>query len=323
MYLLWHRDYSLTSLSWQGSTPVRQDILDLFHKHCPKARLDVVNRDRNGYELDELLLSSPQLHRLEMAIYFKRSSPPDGPGQTELQTLKQYLMRGNSVKVLHLRFIPKHGGLDDEVEGTLNFHWSAGDQFPALEEFTWRGLVAYDFSLAQCRAWTRCMDWSELRKLSLMQPSSMHFFEHMTGKLPGLVDLSLEKLSFDHHELEDEEHGISIMSAFLGSIKALEALRLGGSRLKKLILPVLTCHGKSLESLVLEIQDLTQDWPRETYMTILQQAPNLCYMNVRVVTSNFEGVVGHTAEWRSSKQVWTPQEKFDSLSNSSLILPTR
>jgi hypothetical protein len=119
--------------------------------------------------MDCLLLSSPQLHSLRLNVYFDAPYVlPFVNGPSELQMLTQCLIRGNSIKVLHITLeyddktlygkTPSSLGVQSWEDGPFNFHWQDGDRFPALEECRWSGRTEYVFSEQQFNMWHRCMD---------------------------------------------------------------------------------------------------------------------------------------------------------------------
>jgi hypothetical protein len=166
----------LTKSSWDTNIPIPEPVLNVFHTTHATACLYVTNRLRERKPLDRLLLSSPQLHSLQMNVYFDLVGVcPIVEGSSELQILRRYLMQGDSIKGLHLALedVNKHSsrtafsgpGIQDWEHGPLNFHWADGDAFPALEAWSWSGSTRYVYSEQQLDMWRRCMDWGQLRSL--------------------------------------------------------------------------------------------------------------------------------------------------------------
>jgi hypothetical protein len=60
----------LTNASWDTNILVPKPVLNIFHTAHATARLHVTNRSRERKPLDPLFLSSPQLHSLQMNVYF-------------------------------------------------------------------------------------------------------------------------------------------------------------------------------------------------------------------------------------------------------------
>lgn len=74
--------------------------------------------------MDQLLLSSPQLHPLQMNICFDPVDVcPLISGRSELQILKNCLIQGNSIKTLRLAL--------EDVE--RNLYWSTPEQLVGLD----------------------------------------------------------------------------------------------------------------------------------------------------------------------------------------------
>jgi hypothetical protein len=80
-----------------------ESVLESFHATHPTARLHVANCTRDRKPMNRLLLPSQQLHSLETNVYFEAADVcPHVDGRSEFQMLKKCLMRGNTIKVLHL-----------------------------------------------------------------------------------------------------------------------------------------------------------------------------------------------------------------------------
>jgi hypothetical protein len=280
--------------------------------------------------LDRILLSSPQLHALDTNIYCKRPYRPNGTGITELQLLKQYLIHGNSVKILRFGFEDMSPQLlkDDVVranmskwhDGPLNFHWEDGDHFPALEEFNLRAAmeynVEYEFSTAQCEAWVCCMDWSRLRKLDLgPRHTSLHLFQLLTGKVAQLKSLSVAVFDWASPE-KSVDHGLQLFLGFLRKITGLKEIRLQCQRLTAILQTLLSQHGHSLVSLNLQRIGATQKWSKETFVEVLRKAPKLVYLRV-YESPRGKGEVNVEGRWAGSEVKWPPHEKYGRIKRRS------
>ena len=59
---------ALETLTWSTWLPITSQILNCLHEAQSSARLVAIALDRNDLPLDELLLSSPQLHTLDIKL---------------------------------------------------------------------------------------------------------------------------------------------------------------------------------------------------------------------------------------------------------------
>jgi hypothetical protein len=84
-------------------------LLASFHEHCPKAQLTVSNMLRTKYP-DGLLPTSPQLHSLNTKLFCNSdvNDNRDSSAFEELQSLQQYVIKGNRIKHLRVVFCPAH-----------------------------------------------------------------------------------------------------------------------------------------------------------------------------------------------------------------------
>lgn len=247
-------------------------------------------------------------------------------GHSELQILKDCIMAGNSLKILHLYFKAAHPegkayspddfgykfkDWDGVVEGPMNFHWLDSDRFPALEDLQ----IDYDrFYLTrdQCDMWVQCMDWSKLRRLDVEEGVPPHLFKALTGKVPQLKSLAFGTwpvyvpVDWEWHCLDS-----SIIERFLGGILALEHINFEGHDFLEFTetLPIiLKQQGSSLKKLSLRCHaSNTITWWGEEYNELLSKAPNLLFFNADMLRQT---VSGH---WAESGLMLTPQDKFDSL----------
>lgn len=309
----------LMFLSWNTTIPIPPGCLDTFHRLHPTTQLHVESRKRDGRSLDRHLLSSPQLHSLDIDIYCKRPYRNNGTGKAELQFLKQYLMEGQSIKILCLGFETITAQLrDDDVrntwpDGPINFHWAEGDHFPALKELTLRGMVQYEWTVEQCEAWIRCMDWSQLRKLDLGQGGNfrqLHWFRLFTAKLPQLKSFAVQVFHWYEGTIHDQgdEPDLPHFKKFLLAIRGLEDIRLECAQFEAILVTLLSQHGHSLTSMNLSRVGAKQQWTKKDYMDLLRKAPKLAYLEFHESppgkrATNVEG------KWLGSEVQWAPQEK--------------
>ena len=91
---------ALETLTWSTWLPITSPILNCLHEAHPSARLVAITLERNDLPLDELLLSSPQLHTLDVklsALYDKNFRKQ--MVKSEAQRLKSLLIQGSSLKI--------------------------------------------------------------------------------------------------------------------------------------------------------------------------------------------------------------------------------
>ncbi|XP_014551474.1 hypothetical protein COCVIDRAFT_112878 [Bipolaris victoriae FI3] len=306
---------NLQSLSWDTNIPVPEPVLDVFHTTHATARLHVTNCLRERKPLDRLLLSSPQLHSLQMNVYFDLVGVcPVIRGSSELQILKRCLMQGNSIKVLHLALenVDKYLygsavsglGIQDWENGLLNFHWQVGDRFPALEEWGWSGSTHYVYSEQQLDMWRRCMDWTQLRVLDFGDHplTSMLPFPSLTGHVPRLNSLAVFISAQKQDDMHEPTRTIPIFEEFLCSVLALKKLRLTWSFIPDCLSTILELQGHSLRQLELYHPRSGTTWDQHRYIEILTKAPQLHHLRVRHLSSqgptvDFQGTwYGHAID---------------------------
>lgn len=304
-------------LSWNTTIPIPPGCLDTFHRLHPTTQLHVESREQDGRSLDRHLLSSPQLHSLDINIYCKRPYRLNGTGKTELQFVKQYLVQGQSIKILRFEFKTITAQLrDDDVrntwpDGPINFHWAEGDRFPALKELTLRGMVQYEWTVEQCEAWIRCMDWSQLRKLDLGQSiRQLHWFRLLTKKVPQLKSFSVAV--FDWYAAGDDQgdkHDLAHFKKFLLAIRGLEEIRLECAEFEAVLVTLLSQHGHSLTSINLHRVGAKQQWTKKDYVDLLEKAPKLAFLAYQ---ENPPGKDATDVEgkWLGLEVQWAPQEKY-------------
>jgi hypothetical protein len=149
---------NLHSLTWNTHRAVHPNLIKLLQELHPSAKLHVILRHRKLTSLSSTLLSSPQLHSLDVAMYCIRSIMTRC--HSELAFIQSCL--GNSLKVLRLSVIQpstyedcaKIIDWDSVQEGVMNFDWQIDDQIPALEELTLQ-YESYDLDPAHCNMWAQ------------------------------------------------------------------------------------------------------------------------------------------------------------------------
>lgn len=299
-----------------------RDSLTLFHRTHPSARLDVVYRNRQYTPIDCALLSSPQLHALDVSVYYNNGT---ASGSNELETLKKCLIKGNSVKVLRLGFegvwLPhKYNENDPRVRfqdwesvtfGRLNFSWQKGDRFPALEELKIQ-YCRYEFTPDNCNMWAQVMDWSKLCKLNLNKGSPRNLFAALQDQVPNLRYLKFGIWNYNpgysNWGLDPLDTGLPILSAFIASITALRELNFKTYAYEDFMatLPIMLEHqGRHMKKLKINCQAYGMNaWEVEQYLEVFEKAPDLEYLKAIIKQGILEGT------WEGRTRALNPWEKF-------------
>jgi hypothetical protein len=229
-----------------------------------------------------------------MNVYFEAAYVcPFVDGCSELQMLKDCLIQGNSIKVLHLAFEDVEKSLhwqtlqslslDSWEDGPLNFHWQDGDRFPALEEWRWTGRTEYIYSTHQMEMWQQCMDWTQLRTLDFgFQPiTTMLPFKTLAGNVPQLNSLTVAISHFHDPDLQDPLCVVPIFGDFLSSIVALQILRLDWAFISESLPVVLHHQGPHLRELGICYVNQSNSWDRDQCIDVLTKAPQLCHLRIQ------------------------------------------
>lgn len=272
--------------------------------------------------MDRLLLSSPQLHSLQMNVYFEASGVcPFVDGRNEFQIPKSCLLQGNSIKVLHLALEDVDKGLYWKTlpslgvhcweDGPLNFRWQDGDRFPALQEWRWSGRTEYVYSTQHLEMWRRCMDWRQLRVLDFgTQPiTSMLPFESLASHVPQLAHLAVAISSHQGPDMREPARVVPIFENFLHSITALKILRLEWEFMPSYLPIILHHQGPSLRELDLCYVSNSNPWDRSQCIEVLTKAPRLCYLRVQTNTPP-NPTVDLQGRWYDYTINSSPSEKY-------------
>jgi hypothetical protein len=243
--------------------------------------------------MDCLLLSSPQLHSLRLNVYFDAPYVhPSVNGPSELQILKQCLIRGNSIKVLHIALeyvdkmlygkTPSSLGVQSWEDGPLNFHWQDGDRFPALEEWRWSGRTEYVFSEQQFNMWHRCMNWDQLRTLDFgFQPiTTMLPFKSLAGRVQRLNRLSVAISSYHDADQRNAGSDILILEEFLHNVESLQKLKLRWRFLDDSLPMILHHQGHCIQELDIWYDHDSDPWDHNRGIDLLTQAPQLQFLRI-------------------------------------------
>ena len=200
---------ALETLTWSTWLPITSQILNCLHEAHPSARLVAIALDRNDLPLDELLLSSPQLHTLDIklsVLYDKNFRKP--MGKSEAQHLKSLLIQGSSLKVLKLQFEKiKHGSKaarnrlqcygPSELD-PVSFRFQEEEMMPTLEEltlggaFNWQYADRWRMERNAIAEWRAHQDWSAMKKLDLRLDYGDHMLSGLTGSVPCLQSLKIK-----------------------------------------------------------------------------------------------------------------------------------
>lgn len=200
---------ALETLTWSTWLPITSPILNCLHEAHPSARLVAIALERNDLPLDELLLSSPQLHTLDIklsVLYDKNFRKP--MGKSEAQHLKSLLIQGSSLKVLKLQFEKiKHGSKaarnrlqcygPSELD-PVSFRFQEEEMMPTLEEltlggaFNWQYADRWRMERNAIAEWRAHQDWSAMKKLDLRLDHGDYMLSGLTGSVPCLQSLKIK-----------------------------------------------------------------------------------------------------------------------------------
>jgi hypothetical protein len=325
----------LQSLSWNLHLPIPLSALQNINELHPLAQLHVKNRARRfPIPLPQSLLSYPQLHTLDVSVYYVGRI--SGPTYSELQILKNCLIYGGSVKILRLtttsslQGVPAGFNTDDDPghslhnwegveEGPVNFHWQDHDCFPPLEELK-LGYNQYDLSLEQCQMWIKCMDWSKMRKLDLGKGAPEHLFKTLAGEVPHLESLTfgiwpyygLDQSSWDCRDM-------TIIARFAESIISLKELSVEVFDYNDFV-GVMTIVARSLGHSLLRLHVYcvgwnSVKWTEEQFVNLLADFPNLIDLDMELRWQNVKGC------WRALGAV-TAQGKYESMTIFEKYMPS-
>ncbi len=302
----------LQSLTWKTNHVVGPSFASLLYELHPSAKLRLILRDRKATPLSRVLLSSPQLHTLEIENYYDY----DGRTRyTELPFIKECL--NPSLRILRLDFAGLNYG---ERTGFVHwryvrpspwhFEWQKGDQFGPLEELRLKH-DQYDFSRENCQLWARITSWSKLQRLDLGMGSPRFFFESLTGRAVNLKYLKfwISPARNRPCDLHPFSVGFPILAKFLSSITALRELDFGGHDIEEFepaLDLILENTGRNLRKLILQcITYGMAPWKEEKYVEILERTPGLGFFRASIKDDKVEG------SWIGSKRYLSAWEKYD------------
>lgn len=144
----------LETFCWSNSCLVPKGILEIIYQRHSGAKLVNTSDERGSNPLDEAMLSSPQLHTLDIGVnyVFDRNRNPNRPpnsqthyGICEIPELKRYFMRGGNLKVLRLSIIELEADsaaagamrirCSESESGDTQIRFSRNHIFPASGDF--------------------------------------------------------------------------------------------------------------------------------------------------------------------------------------------
>jgi hypothetical protein len=325
---------NLQALTWSVNCEPPPVMLDLFHELHPSAHLHFILRNRKFQPLSCSLLSSPQLHTLDTEIH---TTIPDGTGPPLSETSFIKSILPPSLLVLRLATLEIDGSVQRAQFGewesvkcnVSNSDIQPGDRSHALVELALRQDT---FGLIQ-KSWARATSWERLQWLDLPEGVSPRFIASLTNRATNLkylrfyIDLRTHWSPYRNgtwttYPLGD---GLSILASFLASIKSLHSLDFGVKNvdtLTKYVRVMLQSLDGSLKSLTLTDMggedhsgpiDYTPGmlaWDTEHYMEVLELAPALEHLDVRIGTvdtfvGNWTGEQCHAdaeKKWKTAKK---------------------
>jgi hypothetical protein len=253
--------------------------MDIIHSR-PSVRLGIINLERNE-PLDVVPLMSAQLHSVDYNIRYDDF----GSQRSELPIFRDLLVQARNLKVLILhmdQFGRAPGNFYDATP--LNLQFRENDRLPALEELTLDCYDIYDLSHEHCMLWTKCMDWSFLRKLDLDKGCPHYLLEALTGKVPELKSLAF---GFPHYRDSASTWNfddLNFLISFLGSIDGLEEVKINAwddgayGQIRPFLLEK---HGKSLKHLNAEYKGVG-GWNGEDIARLYESSPDLMSLSTVV-----------------------------------------
>ena len=302
----------LRSLTWSTHHAVRPEAIALLHKAHPSAKLHISYHHRHLTPLSRTLLSSPQLHTLDIALL--RAYPEHhNPEYNELQFIKECV--GPSLRIVRFKscslydYQTRHFAQWESVKsGPMQFDWQEGDRWGPLEELFLQDDL-FELTLENCDLWARVTSWDQLQRLDLDVGAPRWFFASLTDRA---VNLKYLKFWVAHgrnseSDLHPLEIGLPIYTRFLSSIKALRELQFGAlytPDFEAVLSASLGNTGESLRRLTIQCNCFDLQWTEETYISIFDQAPRLEFLKASIQHNTVEG------SWKGSESCLSPQEKY-------------
>ncbi|KAF2267770.1 hypothetical protein CC78DRAFT_565944 [Lojkania enalia] len=257
---------NLRTLSWDTATKMPESILQKLQNTWPDLKISVCNHKRAHSEsierdMDEPLLTSPQLESLDYSIYIKGynySYMPQQPMPSEWRQFSRIIQSSKNLKRLRIELQPSRvyeygkGSWDirtfsDNDVSMPQFVIDSKTSFPPLEELTIsnRSFCAnYEFDAEHCKSLRTCIDWSKMRKLDVGSSYPVHLFRELIGLTPNLTSL---RFGFTFGELDDWA-----AVKFIQSLNRLETLDIANvQEHADGIWPAIVTHRNTLKILVI------------------------------------------------------------------------
>lgn len=327
----------LKSFTWCTWLPIPVGVLDCLQKVHPSAHLMVLAHERNDLPLDVPLISSPQLHTLDvrLSVMYTKTVPKfpyaNGyrgyRGKSELNYLKTLIIKGGNLKTLCLKFEEiKHGSkaannrLKDfgpAVYDPITFKFKKNEMLPALEELTLRTMFKGDGDrTTPLKAWITHQDWTKLRKLDLRLNESKEMIQSLAGAVPRL-----ETLIMKVDESPPYHQTLSIYEEFLHSVPELTSLSVrGGQAWSQGVLQIIfRTVSSQLTCLELEMGWDLEAWRRAHFEGLLEHCAKLERLDLKI----YEQCYAIRAEWSTAEAELPAKIKVAQLVQySSQSLPT-
>ena len=184
--------------SWEIGRDIPENVISKLQKEWPDAKLEVSNNYLR--RTDIRMYSSPLLHSLKFNI-LNHTATVVATDQLEQYSifpdLRKILIKSPNLRKLSIIFgynwMPSRVNWSGDIAAprVLNLPLIPSDWLPPLHELSFSGPPeTYEFDLEHCRIWSKCMDWSQLRRLDLGISCPQHFFEQIGSQLRSLRSLT-------------------------------------------------------------------------------------------------------------------------------------
>ncbi|KAJ4985177.1 hypothetical protein SVAN01_09313 [Stagonosporopsis vannaccii] len=327
---------TLRSFTWCTWIPISARILDCLREVHPSAQLKAVAHERNDLPLDVLLITSPQLHTLDIKLnvaYMKTDTkvPHTGnrryKGKSELNYFKSLIVKSKSLKVLYLQFGEiKHGSkagqnqLKDSGPASYNpltFKFDKHEMLPPLEELTlWTQFENKGNRTTPWKAWRTHQDWTALRKLDLKHNLSREMIRSLVGVVPRLATLIMNvDDTAPYHET------LSAYEEFLLTVPELASLSVSntGDWPDGMLSIIFRTVSSQLTCLEMEIGWCLSMWRRAEFEKLL----NHCVKLEQLRLQGSDRSERTQADWTTAEAKLSANEKMEHLLQYSADLCSR
>lgn len=260
-------------------------ILEALHSR-PIVQLHVINTERHNTPMDKALLTSPQLHTLDFAVYIRKYANRDKQIMSGYHVFEICLMRAEKLRVLLLLFegisvITPCELTDDEANMPFKDDIEDDCRLPTLRELTIDCQDMTFLSEPHADMWLKRMNWSHLKVLNLGHTCPQYIIPALIGLIPQLKS---QTFGFDFHEQDPSEPWRNAepdaMRRFLDSIDALKSVILFGWNNVRtaLVRPALfSKHSRSLKQLDVQVGKL-DTFSESDFTALLDNALDLEYL---------------------------------------------